>query len=43
MRITVRRVLELLATYQDRKELLSEFPDLEQEGKNRGKNRDSLI
>ncbi len=31
MRITVRRVLELLATYQDRKELMSEFPDLEQE------------
>ena len=31
MRITVRRVLELLGTYQDRKELLSEFPDLAQE------------
>ena len=30
MRITVRRVLELLGTYQDRNELLSEFPDLEQ-------------
>ncbi len=31
MRITVRRVLELIATYDDRKELLAEYPDLEQE------------
>ena len=31
MRITVRRVLELIATYDDRKELLSEYPDLEEE------------
>ena len=31
MRITVRRVLELLGPYQDRKEVLAEFPDLEQE------------
>lgn len=31
MRITVRRVLELLATYQDRSALLSEYPFLEQE------------
>ncbi len=31
MRITVRRVLELMATYDDRKELLAEYPDLEEE------------
>jgi uncharacterized protein (DUF433 family) len=29
MRITVRRVLELIATYPERNELLSEYPDLE--------------
>ena len=29
MRITVRRVLELLATYSDRAALLSEYPFLE--------------
>lgn len=31
MRITVRRVLELLATYPDRESLLSEYPFLEPE------------
>ncbi len=31
MRITVRRVPELLKTYQERKELLSEYPDLQPE------------
>jgi uncharacterized protein (DUF433 family) len=31
LRITVRRVLELIATYQDRGELLREYPDLEEE------------
>jgi uncharacterized protein (DUF433 family) len=31
MRITVRRVLELIATYPDRDELLAEYPDLEEE------------
>ena len=31
MRITVRRVLELLATYSDRASLLAEFPYLEDE------------
>ncbi len=31
MRITVRRVLELIATYDNRKELLAEYPDLEEE------------
>jgi uncharacterized protein (DUF433 family) len=31
MRITVRRVLELLATYPDRAVLLSEYPSLEPE------------
>ena len=31
MRITVRRVLELLATYPDRAELLAEYPFLEPE------------
>ena len=31
MRITVRRVLELLATYSDRAELLAEYPFLESE------------
>jgi len=31
MRITVRRVLELLATYPDREALLSEHPFLERE------------
>lgn len=31
LRITVRRVLELLATYPDREELHREFPELEQE------------
>ena len=30
MRITVRRVLELLATYPDRSELFEEYPDLEE-------------
>lgn len=31
MRITVRRVLELLATYPDRAELLREYPYLEED------------
>jgi uncharacterized protein (DUF433 family) len=31
MRITVRRVLELLATYPERKELFREYPYLEEE------------
>jgi uncharacterized protein (DUF433 family) len=31
MRITVRRVLELLATYSDRSALLAEYPFLESE------------
>ncbi len=30
MRITVRRVLELLATYPDRAELFTDYPDLEE-------------
>jgi uncharacterized protein (DUF433 family) len=31
MRITVRRVREILATYPDRGELFADFPDLEEE------------
>jgi uncharacterized protein (DUF433 family) len=31
LRITVRRVLEALATYPDRAELLKDYPDLEAE------------
>jgi uncharacterized protein (DUF433 family) len=31
MRITVRRVLEILATYPERSDLFREFPDLEEE------------
>ena len=31
MRLTVRRVLEALSTYPDRKELLAEYPELEEE------------
>ncbi|MEE3716639.1 DUF433 domain-containing protein [Tumidithrix elongata RA019] len=31
LRLTVRRVLELLATYPDRSELYQEFPELEEE------------
>jgi len=31
MRLTVRRVLEALATYPDRKQLRAEFPELEDE------------
>ena len=34
MRITVRRVLELLATYPDRAELIAEYPFLEAEDLN---------
>ena len=30
-RLTVRRVIELLATYSDREELRQEFPELEDE------------
>ena len=31
MRITVRRVLDILATYADRRELFRDYPDLEEE------------
>ena len=31
MRLTVRRVLEAMATFPDRKELLDEYPELEEE------------
>jgi len=31
MRITVRRVLEILATYPDRGELFQDYPDLQEE------------
>ena len=31
LRLTVRRVIELLATYPDREELRQEFPELENE------------
>ena len=31
MRITVRQVLEILATYVDRRELFEDYPDLEEE------------
>lgn len=31
MRLTVRRVLEALALYPDRDELLAEYPELEEE------------
>jgi len=31
LRLTVRRVIELLATYPDREELQQEFPELEDE------------
>lgn len=31
LRLTVRRVLELVATYPDREELFREFPELEEE------------
>ncbi|QDV58324.1 DUF433 domain-containing protein [Rosistilla oblonga] len=31
MRVTVRRVLEALATYSDRQELSAEYPELEDE------------
>ena len=31
MRLTVRRVLEAMATYPDRKELFAEYPDLDEE------------
>ena len=31
MRITVRRVLEILATYRDRAEIFQEYPFLEEE------------
>ncbi|HAZ44559.1 MAG TPA: hypothetical protein DDW76_22850 [Cyanobacteria bacterium UBA11369] len=31
LRLTVRRVIELLATYPDRQELRQEFPELEDE------------
>jgi uncharacterized protein (DUF433 family) len=31
MRLTVRRVLEAMALYPDRAELIAEFPELEEE------------
>ena len=31
LRLTVRRVIELLATYPDRQELYQEFPELQEE------------
>ncbi|XWK89867.1 MAG: DUF433 domain-containing protein [Phormidium sp.] len=31
LRLTVRRVIELLATYPEREELFREFPELEEE------------
>lgn len=31
MRLTVRRVLEAMATYPDRRELIKEYPELEDE------------
>jgi uncharacterized protein (DUF433 family) len=31
MRLTVRRVVEAVATYPDRKELLAEYPELDDE------------
>ena len=31
MRLTVRRVLEAMATYPDRNELFEEYPELEEE------------
>jgi len=31
LRLTVPRVLELIATYPDRQELFQEFPELEEE------------
>jgi uncharacterized protein (DUF433 family) len=31
MRLTVRRVLEAIATYPDRQELLREYPELQEE------------
>lgn len=31
MRLTVRRVIDLMATYPDRRELYQEFPELEEE------------
>ena len=31
MRLTVRRVLEAVATYPDRKQLAAEYPELEEE------------
>jgi uncharacterized protein (DUF433 family) len=34
MRITVRRVLEILATYRDREEIFREYPYLEEEDLN---------
>jgi uncharacterized protein (DUF433 family) len=31
LRITVRRVLEIIATYRDRDQLFQDYPDLEEE------------
>jgi uncharacterized protein (DUF433 family) len=31
MRMTVRRVLDILATYTDRRDLFQDYPDLEEE------------
>lgn len=42
MRITVRRVLELLATYPERKTLFSEYPFLQPEDLNKHSNMRQL-
>jgi len=36
MRITVRRVLEILATYPNRPDLFADYPDLQEEDLQRG-------
>jgi uncharacterized protein (DUF433 family) len=36
MRITVRRVLEILATYPERAELFQDYPDLEEQDLQQG-------
>ena len=48
MRITVRRVIELLATYENRDELLAEYPDLDSEDlqqapRIRGRNAENIV
>lgn len=43
MRLTVRRVLEALALYPDRDELLAEYPELEEEDIRQALERPSFI